>query len=154
MGLFGIELANVVNTSKIAGIDTDKNDLLMDLGELLPPPHIRGKVSAVRLSGNALVTTFGDGGKTANSGGSKQAGNYMQFEGNRVQFGKLMMEKTDLTLIDLDPGDPLDWNQDHYKEQLVEGYSKIKENFGLQTYVKDYAKLKRDSARATSPSGN
>jgi len=52
MGLFGIELASVVNTSKIAGIDTDKNDLLMDLGELLPPPHIRGRVTGVRLGNN------------------------------------------------------------------------------------------------------
>jgi len=67
----------------------------------------------------------------------------MRFEGNRVQFGKLTMESTDLTVLDMDPAGPLDWNQDHYKEQLVEGYSKIKENFGLQTYVKDYGKLKR-----------
>ena len=153
MGLFGIEMANVINTSKIAGMDTDKNDLLMDLGKLLPPPHIRGKVVAVRLTGNALVTTFGDGGKVEAKSGSRETGNYMQFEGNRVQFGKLMMENTDLTLLDLDPGDPLEWDQDHYKEQLVEGYSKIKENFGLQTYVKDYGKLKRASQKAASEAG-
>jgi len=143
MGLFGVDLAKIINTTKIAGMDTDKNDLLLDLGELLPPPHIRGKLNGVRLSNNAIVTTFGNGGKT--SGEGKEAGNFMRFEGNRVQFGKLTMENTDLTLIDLDPGDPLDWDQDHYKEQLVEGYSKIKENFGLQTYVKDYAKLKLPS---------
>jgi len=141
MGLFGIELANVINTSKIAGIDTDKNDLLMDLGELLPPPHIRGKVTGVRLGNNSIVTTFGDGGKSGPP--SKEQVSYMRFEGNRVQFGKLTMENTDLTVLDMDPADPLDWNQDHYKEQLVEGYSKIKENFGLQTYVKNYGKLKR-----------
>jgi hypothetical protein len=141
MGLLGIELASVVNTSKIAGIDTDKNDLLMDLGELLPPPHIRGKVTTVRLGSNSIVTTFGDGGKVGPP--SKEEVNYMRFEGNRVQFGKLTMQNTDLTVLDMDPADPLDWDQDHYKEQLVEGYSKIKENFGLQAYVKDYGKLKR-----------
>jgi len=153
MGLFGIELANVINTSKIPGMDTDKNDLLMDLGDLLPPPHIRGKVAAVRLSGNELITTFGNGGKSASSDGSKQEGNYMQFEGNRVQFGKLTMENTDLTLVDMDPGDAMDWDQDHYKEQLVEGYSKIKENFGLQAYVKDYGKLKRTTQSPRAAAG-
>ena len=41
MALFGIELATIINTSKIPGMDTDKNDLLMDLGNrgaLQEPP--------------------------------------------------------------------------------------------------------------------
>jgi hypothetical protein len=138
MALFGVDLANLVSTSKIPGMDTDKNDLLMDLGELLPPPHIRGKVSSVRLGNNAIITVFGDGGKR-----SVEKANYMQLEGNRVQFGKLTMENTDLTVLDLDPADPLDWDQDHYKEQLEAGYSKLTETFGLRSYVKDFGKLPR-----------
>jgi hypothetical protein len=144
MGMLGIELASVINTSKIAGIDTDKNDLLMDLGELLPPPHLRGKVTGVRLGSNSIITTFGDGGKNAPV--SRRDGNYMRFEGNRVQFGRLTMENTDLTVVDLDPADPLDWDQDHYMEQLVQGYSKITEKLGLEAYVKDYGKLKPPAA--------
>jgi len=148
MGLFGVELANVVNTSKIDGIDTDKNDLLMDLGTLLPPPHIRGKVTEVRVENNAIVTIFGDGGKSVPP--PKEKGNYMAFQGNPVRFGKLVMEQTDLTVLDLDPADALDWDQDHYKEQLVAGYSKITPNFGLRAYVKDYSKLGRVSANRES----
>jgi hypothetical protein len=138
MALVGLDLANLISTSKIAGMDTDKNDLLMDLGELLPAPHIRGKVASVRLGNNAVITIFGDGGKQ-----STEKANYMRFEGNRVRFGKLTMENTDLTLLDLDPADPLDWDQDHYKEQLEAGYSKVTETFGLRSYVKDFAKLPR-----------
>jgi hypothetical protein len=55
MGLFGVELANLMNTSKIDGIDTNKNDLLMDLGALLPPAHIRGKLTGVRVYRDAIV---------------------------------------------------------------------------------------------------
>jgi hypothetical protein len=147
MGLLGIELAAVVNTSKIDGLDTDKNDLLMDLGGLLPPPHIRGKVTGVAVEGNRIVTTFGDGGKGAGLPGSQErVKNYMSFQGNRVRFGKLTMENTDLLLLDLDPADPLDWNQDRYKDQLVAGYSKINNAFGLRSYVKDFAKLPRAGA--------
>lgn len=148
MGLFGVELANVVNTSKIDGIDTDKNDLLMDLGTLLPPPHIRGKVTGVRVENNAIVTIFGDGGKSVPP--PKEKGNYMAFQGNPVRFGKLVMEQTDLTVLDLDPADALDWDQDHYKEQLIAGYSKITPSFGLRAYVKDYSKLGRVSANRES----
>ncbi len=144
MGLFGIELANVVNTSKIEGMDTDKDDLLMDLGRLLPPPHIKGKVTAVRIENNAIVTIFGNPAEPPAVPVEKD--NYMSFSGNSVRFGKLTMDNTDLTLLDLDPNDPLDWNQDHYKEQLVAGYSKIANNFGLRAYVKDFSKLSRSSS--------
>jgi hypothetical protein len=144
LGLFGIDLARLVNTSKIDGMDTDKNDLLMDLGKLLPPPHIQGKVVDVKIENNSIITIFGDGGKAVRA--SEEKGNYMSFQGNRVQFGKMVMESTDLIVFDLDPGDPLDWNQSRYKDQLVAGYSKITPNFGLRAYVKDYAKLPRSSA--------
>jgi len=147
MNVFGIELASLLSSSKIPGISVDKDDLIMDLGELLPPPHIRGKVSAVQVAGNSIVIMFGDGGKSARS---EEEGNYMQFEGNRVQFGKITMNNTDLTLLDMDPDDPLDWSQDHYREQLVQGYAKVKENFGLRAYVKDYSKLSRSPAAKES----
>ncbi len=139
MGLFGVELANMVNTSKIPGIDTDKNDLLMDLGTLLPPPHIKGKLTGVRVEKNAIVTTFGDGGKSLPA--PKETESFMAFEGGKVQFGKLVMDPTDLTVLDVDPKNTLEWDQDHYKEQLVAGYSRITANFGLRAYAKDYSRL-------------
>jgi hypothetical protein len=149
MGLFGIELANVVNTGKIAGMDTDKNDLLMNLGTLLPPPHIRGKITGVRVDRNAIVTIFGDGGRSLPP--AKEKGSFMLFQGNTVRFGSVVMDPADLTILDLDPGvGPLDWNQDHYKEQLVARYSKITPSFGLRAYVKDYSKLGRSSTNASA----
>jgi len=148
MGLFGVELANMLNTSKIDGIDTDKNDLLMNLSTLLPAPHIRGQLTGVRLEKNVIVTTFGDGGRSLPPANEK--GSYMAFQGSRVRFGDLVMEPTDLTVLDLDPGDPLDWDQDHYKEQLVAGYSKITPTFGLRAYAKDYSKLGRTSPNRES----
>jgi hypothetical protein len=146
MGLFGIELANVVNTSKIEGMDTDKNDLLMDLGTLLPPPHIRGKVTGVRIEENAIVTTFGDGGRSLPP--PKEKGSYMTFQGNSVRFGAMVMDPADVTILDMDSGAMLDWNQDHYKEQLVAGYSRITPSFGLRAYVKNYSKLGRPASSA------
>lgn len=144
MGLFGIELANVVNTSKIPGMDTDKNDLLMDLGTLLPPPHIRGKLTAVSLEPNAIVTYFGDAAALADAKPAEGAEkSFMAFQGNSVRFGKLTMQDTDLRVQDLDPAVELDWNQDHYREQLAEGYAKSTLAMGLRVYVKDYAKLPR-----------
>ena len=186
MSLIGIELSNVINTSKIPGMDTDKNDLLFDLGELLPPPHIRGKITAARLGRNAITVVYGDGGSSSSTadrargngatasdkakrdsaagasgnsaatamaaGGEARdgpvSGNYMVFRGNRVRFGKLTMENTDLAVIDLDAGDPLDWDQDSYQDQLVAGYSRSTNEFGLRAYVRDFAKLPKSSKSA------
>jgi hypothetical protein len=53
------------------------------------------------------------------------------------------MQDTDLMILDLDPADPLDWNQDRYADQLAAGYSKMTEKFALRTYVKDYNKVPR-----------
>jgi hypothetical protein len=148
MGLFGIELAKIVNTSKIDGIDTDKNDLLMDLGKLLPAPHIRGKLTGVRIDRDAIVTTFGDGGRSLPP--PKEKTGYMTFAGSTVRFGSMEMSPADLTVVDIDTGGPLDWNQDHYKEQLVAGYSKITPSFGLRAYVKGYNKLGRSTANSSA----
>jgi len=149
MGVFGIELADVVNTSQIAGLDTAKNDLLMDLGTLLPPPHIRGKVTAVKLENDAIVTYFGDGG--ASLPPPTETGSYMKFEGNPVRFGKMTMESADLVVLDMDASGTLDWSQDHYRDQLVAGYSKITPAFGLRAYVKDFGKLPRTPDPASAP---
>jgi len=152
MALFGIELANVINTAKAPGMDSDKNDLIIDLGQLLPPPHIRGKIISARLASNQITVIYGDGANSLAADPPEQ-GNYMLFRGNRVKFGRLVMENTELAILDLDPEDPLDWYQDRYKDQLVAGYSKITEHFGLRAYVRDFAKLpKRPAGKSASDS--
>jgi hypothetical protein len=138
MDKFGIELASLLSTSKIPGMVTDKNDVLMDLGVLLPAPHIKGKVSAVLIGDNSIITIFGDGARPASA---SEGVSYMSFQGNPVRLGKLTMESADLTVLNLDSGDPLEWSQDHYRDQLVAGYSKVTPNFGLRAYARNFSKL-------------
>jgi hypothetical protein len=149
MNLFGVELVNVLDTSKVDGISTDKNDLILDLAQLLPAPHLHGVVTAVRVENGKIVTIFGAPEKND----PWEKGNYMAFRGGRLRFGKITMENSDICLFDLDPADPLDWFQDRYKEQLVSGYSKITPDFGLRTYVRDFAKLSRASQAGQKPTG-
>lgn len=147
MNLFGVVLVNVLDTSKVAGIDTDKDDLILDLALLLPPPHIQGIVTAVRVENGKILTIFGAPDKSE----PLEKGNYMAFRHGRLRFGKLTMENSDLSLFDLDPSDPLDWFQDRYRDQLVSGYSKITPEFGLRAYVKDFAQISRASKSDQKP---
>lgn len=136
MNLLGIELAGMLG-GKIPGLEADKDDLLLDLNKLLPPPHFQGAVTEVHLETDQIVMTFGSGERAA----PLDKGNYIAFRGGKVRIGKLVMNDSDLMVLDLDPADPLDWSQDHYREQLIAGYSKTTAALGVRAYVKDYAKL-------------
>ena len=138
MGLLGENLAKLIDTRKVRGLRAEKDDLILNPEELFPPPHIRGKLSAIEVRGNQILLKYG--GQFGPS--VKMTGNYMAYRGSRLRFGKLTMTNTDLMLIDMDPQDPLDFYLDYYWGQLAAGYTKITGTFGLRTYCRDYEKLK------------
>jgi len=139
MDLFGIDLGALMKEGKVPGVRAQEDDLIIDLEQILPPPHIEGKVVSVRIEGDKIIQVFG--GSDAKPVKNIRAGNYMAYKKNRLRFGKLVMNDADLILIDMDPNDPLDFYLDHYKEQLSAGYAKITPDSGLRVYIKDYNKL-------------
>jgi hypothetical protein len=141
MDLFGLDIADLIKTGKVHGVKAEKDDLILDPGEILPPPRISGQVTAIRLEGNNIVQIFGTPQKY--SWAHAPAQNYMAYRGNRLQFGKLLMTDTDMVIIDPDPRDPFDFYLDHYKEQLVAGHTKTTPSFGLRVYMVDFNKLKQ-----------
>ncbi|HEY1657899.1 MAG TPA: hypothetical protein VGG14_06110 [Candidatus Sulfotelmatobacter sp.] len=139
LDVLGIDLAKLINTNQVRGIAMEKNDMLLNPAEILPPPRIEGKVTAVRLVGSDIVQIFGTPQGT--NFAAKQTGNFMAYRGGELRFGKLTMSDADLVLTDMDPSDPLDFYLDHYKDQLVAGYTKITPAFGLRVYVRDFNRL-------------
>jgi len=137
MDLFGIDMADLIKNGKVPGLESEKDDLLLKLQDVLPPPRIQGPVTDIRIESGSIVLAIGKEKAEAPSG----TGNFMSFKGNQLQFGKLLMNDADLTILDLDPNDPLDFFLERYKDQLVPGYSKITPSFGLRAYMKDFGKL-------------
>src|SRR5712675_119035 len=141
MDLLGLDIAGLIDTKKIHGITVEKDDIILDSEQILPAPHIKGKVAAVHISGNDIVLTFGAAGPS--NFAAKQPGNYMTFRHSDMRFGKLTMHDADLIMIDMDPVDPFDFYLDHYQDQLVAGYTKSTPQYGLRAYTRDYNKLKK-----------
>lgn len=141
MDLIGADLADFIKTEKVPGLSADGNGLIFDLKEMLPPPHIDGPVTAVRFQGQNMILTFGAGAKTKEVHSAN--GNFMSYRGNRLRFGKITMTDADLTLVDMNPNDPLDFSLDHYLKQVETGYTKINGNFGLRVFMKDYDKVSK-----------
>jgi hypothetical protein len=148
MDLFGVDLGTLIKEGKVPGAEAQEDDLILDLEQILPPPHIEGKVVSVRIEGDKIIQVFG--GSDAKPLKNIRTGNYMAYKNNRLRFGKLVMNDADLILIDMDPNDPLDFFLDHYKEQLAVGYAKITPDSGVRVYIKDYNKLHP----AKAPPGN
>ncbi|HWC15524.1 MAG TPA: hypothetical protein VG498_00830 [Terriglobales bacterium] len=148
MDILGIDLADLIKTGKVRGLTVDKDDLVLDPDSLLPPPHISGTVTDVKARFGQIVQVFGNPKESQNW--QISAANYMAYRKNQLRFGKLTMSDTDLVLIDMDPKDPFDFYLDHYKEQLVAGYTKETSAFGLRVYMRDYNKLRGATSNGTA----
>ena len=141
MDLLGLKIADLINTKKVRGVRSEENDLILDPEQILPPPHIEGRITAVRIQGNQIVQVYGN--KPKSDPTPAFSGNYMAYRGAQLRFGKLTMSDTDMILIDMDPKDPFDFYLDHYRDQLVAGYTKMTPEFGLRVFMRDFHKLHR-----------
>jgi hypothetical protein len=147
MDLLGLKIADLINTKKLRGVRSEENDLILDPQQILPPPHIEGRITAVRIQGNQIVQIFGNKPKAEST--PAFTGNYMAYRGAQLRFGKLTMTDTDMILIDMDPKDPFDFYLDHYRDQLVAGYTKITPEFGLRVFMRDFHKLRKAPSTKT-----
>ena len=135
MEAFGVEVDNLIKSGKVPGVEAQENDLIFDLERMLPAPQIEGKVTNVRVEPSTIVYTLAS---DPSSGRDERAdlrksmpklrGNFMVFRGNRMEVEKFAMEDCDIVMMDMDPGDPMDFFLDRYKEQLAAGYLKIATN--------------------------
>ena len=150
MKIFGVQMDDLLHVAPDTGVTTEGNDLLLDPSRLMPPPVIRGRVTAVRIEGQSLVQVMGTGPDRPLDPPASSP-NHILWRGGQITFGKLTMSESDLEVIDEDPGDPLDFSAEGWNRQLVAGYSKITSRRGLQAHVPDYNDLNR---RHLPPPGN
>jgi hypothetical protein len=152
LNLFGLKVEDLMTLTK-RGVTVSDDDIILDPGQLVPPPAIRGRLTQVAVTADGLVQTFGgaDGRRvTPMAKPAPAARNYIYFGGGDLRFGKLTMSDADLQLIDADPRDPFDFFPAQYNVQLVAGYSKNTPAKGLKTYMPDYGDIR--GARGDSQS--
>ena len=152
MKALGIEMDDMLKMEGGHGVTVDDNDFIIDPTEVLPPPKLRGRATAVRIEGDSIVQTFG-AGAGARLKPAAASRNHIYWRGGTLRFGKLTMRETDLELIDMDPKDAFDFSVAHYNDMLVAGYAKNLPRLGLRTYMPDYDDLKggRRVASAGAP---
>jgi hypothetical protein len=109
------------------------NDLIFDPERLPPPPHILGHITSLRVVGQDLETTYG--GAANDESKLSQWHNFLKLTGGTVDFGKLTMRRTDLTMIDASEEEWFDLDLVNYQAQIVKGTTKITPQAGLEIFM-------------------
>jgi hypothetical protein len=145
--LFGEDLSKLINVSEARGVRVEGDDIILYPSRMMPPPHIHGRITDVRVEGDAIVQVFGGGPSEAPLRPPARAANYIYHRGGILRFGKLTMSDADLELIDNDPSTPFDFSLENYNRQLVAGYSRNTPSHGLIVRIPDYVRVEKTAPR-------
>jgi hypothetical protein len=135
LGEFHLSLSSLFSPGNISGIEVSGNDIFFDPVKLLPPPHIRGELTGVRIVNPDVEEIYGNAQEDVTR--VAQWRNFLQLRGGTIDFGKLTMRHVDLIMVDLSNDAWFDLDLTHYQEQLVNGYTRMTPEAGLQIFMPD-----------------
>jgi hypothetical protein len=67
--------------------------------------------------------------------------NFLRLRGGTIDFGRLTMSPVDLIMIDVSSDAWFDLDLTHYQEQLVNGYTRVTPQAGLQIFMPDLSEI-------------
>jgi len=135
LGGFHLTVSSLFHPGNIPGVEVSGNDLFLDAEKLLPPPHIRGQLTSVRIANPDIEEIYGNAKEDVIR--VAQWRNFLQLRGGTIDFGKLTMHQVDVIMVDLANDAWFDLDLAHYQEQLVNGYTRMTPQAGLQIFMPD-----------------
>jgi hypothetical protein len=133
LGTFDIKLSDLVHSTNVPGVTASGNDILFDTEKLLPPPHIRGQLTTVRVKVPDIEVVYGNASNDTTQ--LAKWHNFIRFRNGALDFGKLTMHNADLTMIDAANEPWFDLDLVNYQNQLVNGYTRMTSQAGLEIYM-------------------
>lgn len=72
--------------------------------------------------------------------------NFIRLKGGTLDFGKLTMHYVDIAMIDVSSDAWFKFDLAHYQQQLVNGYTRMTPQAGLQIFMPDIDRVSRTKA--------
>lgn len=135
MGGLNISVSDLFHPKGIPGIEVSGNDVFFSTLKLLPPPHIHGQLSKVRVVSPDIEEVYGNAEDTVTR--VEQWRNFLRLNDGTIDFGKLTMHHVDLIMVDLSDDAWFDLDLNNYQNQLVNGYTRMTPQAGLQIFMPD-----------------
>jgi hypothetical protein len=133
LGTFDVKLSDLVPSTNVAGVTISGNDIVFDTEKLLPPPHIRGQLTTVRVKVPDIEVIYGNAPNDPIQ--LAQWHNFIRFRNGALNFGKLTMHNADLTMIDAANEPWFDLDLVNYQNQLVSGDTRMTAQAGVEIYM-------------------
>lgn len=135
LGLLRVSVSDLFKSNSIDGIEVRDNEIYFDTQKLLPPPHIKGHLTAVRVANPDLEEVFGDAQEQVDR--VEEWRNFLRLRGGTIDFGKLTMRNVDLIMIDISKDQWFDLDLTNYQKQLTNGFTRVTPESGLQIFMPD-----------------
>jgi hypothetical protein len=133
LGAFDVKLSDLMRSTNVAGVAVSGNDIIFDTEKLLPPPHIRGQLTTVQVRFPDIEVIYGNAADDPTQ--LAQWHNFLRFRNGAVNFGKLTMHHTDLTMIDAANEPWFDLDLVNYQNQFVNGVTRMTAQAGVEIYM-------------------
>jgi hypothetical protein len=146
-GLLGglhVGVSDFFHPKSIPGVTVSGNDIFLDTLKLLPPPHIHGQLTNVHVVTPDIEEVYGNAEGAVTQ--VEQWRNFLQLSEGTIDFGKLTMHHVDLTMVDISDDPWFDLDLNNYQKQLVNGYTRMTPQAGLQIFMPDLDTLPKNSA--------
>ena len=145
LGDFHITVADLMGKTSVAGVEASQNDIYFDTQKLLPAPHIHGNLTSVRVANPDIEVMYGEAQNDAAR--TEQWHNFLALKGGTLDFGKLTMHHVDLIMIDASKDAWFDLDLVNYQAQLVNGYTRMTPQAGLEIFMPDLDELPPQHAK-------
>jgi hypothetical protein len=142
LGGLHIDVSDLFNPQNMPGVHVSGNDIIFDTQTLLPPPHMRGQLTRVRIVNPDLEEVYGNAKDEVTR--VEQWRNFLRLRDGTIDFGRLTMHPVDLIMIDLSNDAWFDLDLTHYQDQLVNGYTRMTPQAGLQIFMPDLDEIPRN----------
>ena len=144
-GLLGglhVSISDLIQPKGIPGVEVSGNEIFFDTLKLLPPPHIHGQLTKVRVVTPDIEEVYGNPEDAVTR--VEQWRNFLRLGNGTIDFGKLTMHHVDLIMVDLSDDAWFDLDLNNYQNQLVNGYTRMTPEAGLQIFMPDLDKLPKN----------
>src|ERR1700719_1893035 len=142
LGGLNISVADLFHPKGVPGVVVSGNDIFFDTLKLLPPPHIHGQLTKVRVVSPDIEEVYGNAEDTVTR--VEQWRNFLRLNDGTIDFGKLTMHHVDLIMVDLSDDAWFDLDLNNYQNQLVNGYTRMTPEAGLLIFMPDLDKLPKN----------
>ena len=139
LGDFHVTIADLMGKTSVAGVEASQNDHLLRYAKAASGSAYPWETDQRARVNPDIEVMYGDAQNDAAR--TEEWHNFLALKGGTLDFGKLTMHHVDLIMIDASKDAWFDLDLVNYQAQLVNGYTRMTPQAGLEIFMPDLDQL-------------